>query len=248
MTLFHSQTTNRWALLVLAGLALTGCASSSSSGANPLEGTPGVLGSMAQARSTPEEAARRKQSEETSGMVHAQSAQAALESDAARAALKSAEDAYAHSDWVSAAQQFKRLTATYPNNGQLWFGYGAASALSGNLDEAASGFDTALRIDGNDARAAYNLSLVRLSQADIALNRANQGMDRAPVAVREEIMRLRKDLAPLFGRNANAMMDTSVRPGNSPIRVQDPARVSGDSAARSTLPISQERQGAAATP
>lgn len=210
---------------LLAALGLAGCAAPPAP--DPFEGAAGVLGSMAQARPAAaqpgpvEWPAQAAQSAQVPG-----GRQAGHEAADARAALRAAEDAYTRGDWLGAAGQFKRLTDVYPNIGQLWFGFGASSALSGNLEEAAAGFERALRIDAHDARAAYNLGLVRLSQADMALNQAIAGMDSAPAEVRGEISRLRTDLAPLFGRTAQPGLQGSA-PSAPVARTQDPARSAG---------------------
>lgn len=213
---------------LLAALVLAGCAAPPAP--DPFEGAAGVLGSMAQARPAaaqpgpvewPAKAAQSAQFAQVPG-----GRQAGHEAADARAALRAAEDAYTRGDWLGAAGQFKRLTDVYPNNGQLWFGFGASSALSGNLQEAAAGFERALRIDAHDARAAYNLGLVRLSQADMALNQAIAGMDSAPAEVRGEIARLRTDLAPLFGRAAQPGLPGAAPPAPM-ARTQDPARSAG---------------------
>ncbi|WP_034387906.1 tetratricopeptide repeat protein [Comamonas composti] len=223
----------------MACAALAGCASPQPA-ANPFEGAPGVLGSMAQARPAPAAA------EEAPAAAQAdpRSAQAAAESAQSRAALQAAEDTYARGDWPGAAQQFRQLTATYPRNAQLWFGYGAASALAGNLDEAAAGFDAVLRLDGNDVRAAYNLALVRLSQADMALNRASLNQGGAPGQVRGEITQLRNDLAPLFGRRPQMAQAGGTQ--ESGARIQDPTRAA-QGASPSPAQMLLSRPGGAVT-
>ncbi|CAB5691619.1 Predicted methyltransferase (contains TPR repeat) [Delftia tsuruhatensis] len=205
-----------------------------------------MLGSMAQARSAPGASARAAQAEAPQAQEQA-GAQARAEADESRAALQAAEDAYARGDWLGASRQFKQLTSIYPNNAQLWFGYGASAALSGDLAEAAAGFEAALRIDGNDARAAYNLGLVRLSQADMAINRAGLSMANAPAQVREEISRLRSDLAPLFGRNVQGALASPARP-EAVARVQDPARAAARTVAPSEAQIQLPRPGLQAAP
>lgn len=207
---------------LLAALGLAGCAAPPAP--DPFEGAAGVLGSMAQARPAAAQPGPMQWPAQVAQVPGGP--QAGHEAADARAALRAAEDAYTRGDWLGAAGQFKRLTDAYPNNGQLWFGFGASSALSGNLQEAAAGFERALRIDAHDARAAYNLGLVRLSQADMALNQAIAGMDSAPAEVRGEIARLRTDLAPLFGRTAQPGLPGAAPP--APVaRTQDPARSAG---------------------
>lgn len=222
MSISNIQFSSLRVAILLGCLSLVGCAATSTHSPNPLEGAPGVVGSMAQAKgglNVSDVRHPQPQEAERASPAHPQSN---ANSDASRAALKAAEAAYSRGDWQAAAQQFKQLAQIYPGNGQIWFGYGAAAALSGNLEEAAAGFEASLRLDASDVRSAYNLGLVRLSQADIALNSAGLSLEKAPAAVREEITKLRQDLAPLFGRSAR--METNMNPRPAASRMQDPAR------------------------
>lgn len=209
--------------LSLLMLGATGCAA-------PAERMSGVVGSPGQAATS----ASRRDAAADQAEANATRLPAPVQADA-QAALRVAEDAYARGDWVAAAREFKALTPVYPRNGQVWFGLGAASALSGNLEEASSAFEAALRIDPRDARAAYNLSLIRLSQAEVALGTASANAATAPAPVQVEISRLSRELGPVFNRSAEAKPFASAAPppsaASTTFRMQDPARGPGAAAA-----------------
>ena len=207
---------------------LTGCAAP----APTPERMVGVLGSPAQARTGTE---RKDEDKPTPPPSPATLVSQAASADA-QAKLKAAEDAYTRGDWTAAAQGFRALTTTYPRNGQVWFGLGAASALSGNLEEASLAFETALRIDPKDAKAAYNLSLIRLSQAEIALGTATANSASTPTAVQAEITRLSRDMAPLFKRSSGSTALGAARPAPNN-RLQDPARSGGAGSINATPSI-----------
>lgn len=207
----------------LVMVALGGCAT-------PPDRMVGVLGSPAQAKAGTD---RKDNTAEAADVLRMPTP---AQGDG-QVALRVAEDAYARSDWVAAAREFKALTAVYPRNGQVWFGLGAASALSGNLDEASSAFEMALRIDPRDARVAYNLSLIRLSQAEVALGSASANAQTAPAPVQVEIARLSRELGPVFNRSGDgkpvAALPTT---GSAGYRLQDPARASAASSAGNAGP------------
>lgn len=116
--------------------------------------------------------------------------------------LKLAEDAYARSNWTLAIREFKFLTTVYMRNTQIWFALGSASALAGNYADAASAFETVISIDSQDVRASYNLSLIRVAQAEIALMNAQNASSNASVELRQEILRLSRDLSSAFKRTS----------------------------------------------
>lgn len=206
--------------LLLVILGATGCA------APAPERMSGVVGSPGQAVATGNRDVSAEQAESNAPRMPTP-----IQADA-QAALRMAEEAYARGDWVTAANQFKALTPVYPRNGQVWFGLGAASALSGNLNEASSAFEAALRIDPRDARAAYNLSLIRLSQAEVALGTATANAATAPAPVQLEISRLSRELGPVFNRSADAKpLAAAPSAASTSFRMQDPARGPGAAAA-----------------
>lgn len=222
---------------VLAASALAGCAAPVAVPTDPLNGMSGVLGAPAQALPAPQPSATAAPA--LSQEAVQQAAAAARASADAQGALRSAENAYARGDWVTAAREFKALTNSYPRNSQVWFGYGAAAALSGSLEDAAQGFEAVLRIDPQDARAAYNLGLVRLSQAELALNAARSHSAAAPADIQQEIARLSRDLGPMFSRPAasapQAQLPAIPAAVQQGFRTQDPARAAAGGARSGAL-------------
>ena len=207
---------------------LTACASpDEQTGAS--ERMVGVVGSPAQARQLPE---RKEAAAAPAASVMPTPPPGTAD---AQAALRIAEQAYARGEWLVAAREFKSLTAVYPRNTQVWFGLGAASALAGNLEEASAAFDAALRIDPRDARVAYNLSLVRLSQAEVALSTASANIGTAPQPVQVEISRLTHDMGPVFRRSSDTSPIAAVPAG---FRMQDPARAAAQGANAPASPLS----------
>lgn len=228
--------------LSLLILGATGCA------APPAERMYGVVGSPGQAAAT----TGHHDTSIDQPVTNATHMPTALQTKA-QASLQAAEEAYARGDWVAAAREFKAITPAYPRNGQVWFGLGAASALSGNLDEASSAFETALRIDPRDARASYNLSLIRLSQAEVALGNASANATTAPAPVQVEIARLSRELGPVFNRSSGAKpVATAPSATSKNFRMQDPARepraaaASGMTGAYAATPIIPSAAAAAA--
>ena len=201
-------------LCSLLAAALQGCATPSGASA---ERMVGVLGSPDQARSP----AERKDAPPVAATVPAGNGTSPQIAES-QARLRAAEEAYARGDWILAAREFKALTRAYPRNPQIWFGMGAAAALSGDLDDASTAFESALRIDTRDARAAYNLSLIRLSQAEVALGTATANSALAPAPVQVEILRLSKELAPVFRRSGDSVPAAAAPPVS--LRRPDPAR------------------------
>ena len=99
-----------------------------------------------------------------------------------------------------------------------------------------------MRIDPRDARAAYNLSLIRLSQAEIALGTASANAAMAAGPVQLEINRLSRELGPVFNRSAEIKAVVAAPPtatatatasASASFRMQDPARGPGAAAALS---------------
>ncbi|MDB5928768.1 MAG: hypothetical protein JWR60_475 [Polaromonas sp.] len=227
------------ALLLLSCLAA--CANpANGQAAAASERVVGVLGSPGQARQLPE------RKEAAAAPVEPVARVAPPGTADAQASLRLAEDAYARGEWLVAAREFKSLTAVYPRNTQVWFGLGASNALAGNLDEASAAFDMALRIDPRDARAAYNLSLIRLSQAEVALSAASANSATAPPPVQVEISRLTRELGPVFRRTAeSAPVAVAVPPAS--FRMQDPARAAAQGLSGPASPLEALMGTAAAT-
>jgi tetratricopeptide (TPR) repeat protein len=90
--------------------------------------------------------------------------------------FQQAEALYLSGRLKEAAAAFEDLTRAYPRDAHVWLKYGNTLAKQGNYDGAATAFQTALTIDAELGGAAINLAIVRLGQAqgalDIALARA----------------------------------------------------------------------------
>jgi tetratricopeptide (TPR) repeat protein len=192
---------NRSLVAITAVICTIGCSTS-----NPktdsfgLDAAPnGVVGSPSQAKNYPA-----IDKSDTGREVSLNSVARPLQgvSSDTQGRLKIAEDAYARSNWALAIREFKFLTSVYTRNTQIWFALGSASALAGNYADAASAFETVIDIDSQDVRASYNLSLIRIAQAEIALMNAQSGSGNASVELRQQILRLSSDLSNAFKRTA----------------------------------------------
>jgi Flp pilus assembly protein TadD len=115
--------------------------------------------------------------------------------------VKSAEAAYKKGDWRVAAVEYKKLTEVYPRNSQMWFSLGTSYALLGSLDESATALETAVSLDPRDARAAYNLALVRLNQAEAALKSAEANIPPTS-PLRQEIAKILSGIRSAFSSQA----------------------------------------------
>ena len=83
--------------------------------------------------------------------------------------FQKAEALYLSGRLKDAAAAFADLTSKYPNDARIWLKYGNTLTKLGNLDEAAAAFVSAINLDASQGNAALNLSLVRLAQAQNAL-------------------------------------------------------------------------------
>jgi tetratricopeptide (TPR) repeat protein len=63
---------------------------------------------------------------------------------------------------------YEQLTRKYPSNGDLWFRLGNTLMRQGRYDEAAGALQTSIGLDPANGRAALNLALTRLAQAQSA--------------------------------------------------------------------------------
>lgn len=82
--------------------------------------------------------------------------------------LQDAEALYLSGRYKEAQAAFEQLTRTYPRNGEMWFRYGNTLMKLGDYDNAASAMQNAIAFDPGQGRAALNLGLVRLAQAQAA--------------------------------------------------------------------------------
>jgi tetratricopeptide (TPR) repeat protein len=84
-------------------------------------------------------------------------------------ALQQAEALYLSGRLKEAQAAFEQLTRTYPRNAEIWFRYGNTMMKQGNYDDAAAALQNALAFDPGHGKAALNLALARLAQAQAAL-------------------------------------------------------------------------------
>jgi tetratricopeptide (TPR) repeat protein len=83
-----------------------------------------------------------------------------------------AEALYLAGHLQEAAAAFEELTRAYPRDSHVWLKYGNALTRLGDYEQAATAFQTALAVDTAQGGAAINLALVRLAQAQGALDTA----------------------------------------------------------------------------
>jgi predicted Zn-dependent protease len=84
--------------------------------------------------------------------------------------FQQAQALYLSGHMKEAASSFEELTRAYPGDAHIWLKYGNTLTRLGSYDSAASAFQTSLNLDPGQGGAAINLSLVRLAQAQAALD------------------------------------------------------------------------------
>jgi TolA-binding protein len=67
---------------------------------------------------------------------------------------------------------FEQLSRSYPNDARVWLKYGNTLTKERSYDDAAVAFQNAASLDPQQGGAALNLALVRLAQAQSALQEA----------------------------------------------------------------------------
>jgi len=82
--------------------------------------------------------------------------------------LQQAEALYLSGHFKEAQAAYEQLTGKYPNNADLWFRLGNTLMKQGRYDEAAGALQTSIGLDPGNGRAALNLALSRLVQAQSA--------------------------------------------------------------------------------
>jgi tetratricopeptide (TPR) repeat protein len=83
-----------------------------------------------------------------------------------------AEALYLSGHLKEAAAAFDELSRVYPNDARIWLKYGNTLTKLGNLDNAATAFENAAAADPSQGNSSLNLALVRLEQAQAALDAA----------------------------------------------------------------------------
>ncbi|MEQ8259082.1 MAG: tetratricopeptide repeat protein [Alcanivorax sp.] len=88
--------------------------------------------------------------------------------------LRLAENAYQEGLFVEAESYYRELVADNPDLYQGWFRLGNIYARSGQLDAAITMYERCMDLDPDQARAWYNLALVRTRQSLRTLADAEQ--------------------------------------------------------------------------
>jgi tetratricopeptide (TPR) repeat protein len=83
-----------------------------------------------------------------------------------------AEALYLSGRLKEAAAAFEELSRAYPNDARIWLKYGNTLTKQGSYDNAAVAFQKAAELDATQGNAVLNLALVRLAQAQAALDMA----------------------------------------------------------------------------
>jgi TolA-binding protein len=83
--------------------------------------------------------------------------------------LQQAEALYLSGRLKEAQAAFEQLTRTYPRNAEIWFRYGNTMMKQGDYEDAAAALQNAMALDPGHGKAALNLGLARLAQAQAAL-------------------------------------------------------------------------------
>jgi len=114
-----------------------------------------------------------------------------------------AEALYLSGHLKEAASAFEQLSRDYPNDGRIWLKYGNTLTKLGNYDNAALAFQTAMTTDPGQGGAPLNLALVRLAQAQEALEVA---LGRLPSGSSEQLQAeaLRRQIKALLGPQSGA--------------------------------------------
>jgi tetratricopeptide (TPR) repeat protein len=118
------------------------------------------------------------------------------------AALEAADRLYDAGRWREAQQAFESLSTTYPRNAYVWLRLGNAYARLGQYENAAAALQNAVAVEGTHGRAAFNLGLVRLAQAESAFDYARARLHAHPGTRQQaESLRLRvRDLLAQLDR------------------------------------------------
>lgn len=143
----------------------------------------------------------------------AQAQQARLEQRVA--ALESADRLYEAGRWREAQQAFESLSTTYPRNAYVWMRLGNAYARLGQYENAAAALQNAVAVEGTHGRAAFNLGLVRLAQAESAFDYA-RGRLHAHPATRSQAESLRSRVRGLLAELDGGTRGTSADAGSVP--------------------------------
>jgi tetratricopeptide (TPR) repeat protein len=113
-------------------------------------------------------------------------------------ALQQAEALYLSGRLQEAQAAFEQLTRTYPRNAEIWFRLGNTLMKEGSYDEAAVALQSAVSLDSNHGRAALNLALARIAQAQAALEVARARLG-ANSPERQQAEQLQRQIRTVLG-------------------------------------------------
>jgi tetratricopeptide (TPR) repeat protein len=82
--------------------------------------------------------------------------------------LQQAEALYLSGQYAQAQAAYEELAHRYPQNPDVWFHLGKAYMKQGRYDDAANALQNSISIEPGHGRAALNLALARLAQAQAA--------------------------------------------------------------------------------
>ena len=117
--------------------------------------------------------------------------------------MQQAEALYLSGRFKEAESAFEQLTRTYPNNAEVWFRLGNTLMKQGRYDDAAGALQTAIALEPGNGRAALNLALCRLVQAQAAVDVA-RGRFAAGTPEREQSDALDRRLKSILSEPTGA--------------------------------------------
>jgi TolA-binding protein len=117
--------------------------------------------------------------------------------------LQQAEALYLSGRFKEAENAFAQLTRSYPNNAEVWFRLGNTLMKQGRYDDAAAPLQTAIALEPGNGRAALNLALCRLAQAQAAVDVA-RGRFAAGTPERQQSDALDRRLKSILSEPAGA--------------------------------------------
>lgn len=112
--------------------------------------------------------------------------------------FQKAEALYMSGHLQQAAAAFAELTGSYPDDARIWFKYGNTLTKLTNYDEAAAAYEKAVTLDPTQGNAALNLALVRLFQAQEAVEAAQSRLG-AETPERAQADALERQIKALLG-------------------------------------------------
>jgi tetratricopeptide (TPR) repeat protein len=110
--------------------------------------------------------------------------------DSSLSAFEKADQVYRQNDWPQAQILYEDLSRRFPRNSSVWFRLGNALARQGSYEPAVQSYNNTLALEPKHVMAAYNVGLIRFTQADIAFKMAeNKSQDQS--AFKKQLQQLR---------------------------------------------------------